>query len=251
MHLTAAQPPSFPPLPKPPSPLRGHPSPLRTKLPGRTYSVLKVLFRSVLAMTMRWRITGMEHQPPTGGYLLAVCHLNHLDPIILSAAMSRRIGWIARKEFFQHRSMRRFLLSTGAFPVDRQGYARPALREALARLAQGEVVGIFPEGEIMSGPDSVLRGGKLRQGLAWLALHSGKPILPVVVLGTDRLCTLDPWLPAWRGRLWLTVGAPLWAPAGPADRTTRAAFTATLEATFRQLFNETRQRHQLPETIVP
>lgn len=219
--------------------------------PGRCYDVLRVLFRGVLAMTMRWRVDGLENEPAEGSYLLAVCHLNHLDPVIVSTAVRRRINWVSRVEFYRHRLMRGFLHYNGAFPVDRRGYARPALREALARLADGEVVGIFPEGEIMSGPDSVLRAGRLRHGVCWLAARSGRPVFPVVVLGTDRLTSVGPWLPAKRGRLWLNAGPPLTAPPDAHTKTGRAAFAATLEAEFRRLFEDTRQRHGLPESIVP
>ena len=48
-----------------------------------------------------------------------------------------------------------------AFPVHRQGVPVRAMREALARLERGEVVGMFPEGEIKTGRDSVLRGERI------------------------------------------------------------------------------------------
>ena len=224
---------------------------MHVRRPGRFYSSLRVVFRSVLAMTMRWRVAGLENEPSEGGYLLAICHLSHLDPVIVSSAMRRRISWVSRVEFYRHRLMRGFLYYNGAFPVNRSGYARPALREALARLAAGEVVGIFPEGEIMSGAHSVLRAGRVRHGVCWLAARSGRPVLPVVMLGTDRLGTIGPWLPARRGRLWLTAGQPLTAPRGAYSKTGRAAFAATLEGEFRRLFQETRQRDGLEESIVP
>ena len=224
---------------------------MRVRRPGRCYTFLRVVFRTVLSMTMRWRVEGLENEPSEGGYLLAICHLSHLDPVIVSSAMRRRISWVSRVEFYRHRLMRGFLRYNGAFPVDRSGYARPALREALARLADGEVVGIFPEGEIMSGADSVLRSGQVRQGICWLAARSACPVLPVVMLGTDRLGTVGPWLPAKRGRLWLTAGQSLTAPADAHTKAGRAAFAATLEAEFRRLFRETCQRHSLAESIVP
>jgi 1-acyl-sn-glycerol-3-phosphate acyltransferase len=221
------------------------------KRPGRFYDLLRVMSRGVFAMTMRWRITGMEHVPESGGFLVAACHLNHLDPVVVSTVLPHRISWISRMEFCRHWLMRRFLYHSGAFPVNRQGYARPALRESLERLAAGEVVGIFPEGEIMSGSSTVLRGGSLRHGVCWLAACSGRPVLPVVILGTDRLSQVDPWLPAKRGRLWFTVGPPLAAPPEARSRAGRAAFAARLEDEFRRLAGETLQRNRLPETIIP
>jgi 1-acyl-sn-glycerol-3-phosphate acyltransferase len=222
-----------------------------SRQPGRFYDLLRLLSRGVFAMTMRWRIAGLEHVPESGGFLVAVCHLNHLDPVVVSSVLPQRIGWISRMEFCRHRLMRRFLYHSGAFAVNRQGYPRPALREGLTRLAAGEVVGIFPEGEIMSGDGTVLRGGQLRHGVCWLAAHSGRPVLPVVILGTDRLSRVEPWLPAWRGRLWFTAGPPLTAPLEAITRGGRAAFAARLEEEFRRLARETLQRHRLPESIIP
>lgn len=222
-----------------------------TRPPGRFYDFLRLLSRSVFAMTMRWQISGLECVPDSGGFLLAVCHLHHLDPVVVSTVLPQRVGWVSRIEFFRHWLMRRFLYHSGSFPVNRQGYARPALREALSRLAGGEVVGIFPEGEIMSGSRSVLRKGRLRQGICWLAARSGRPVLPVVILGTDQLSRVSPWLPAWRGRLWFAAGPPLTAPPDARHRSGRAAFAARLEAEFRRLCQETLQKHQLPDSIIP
>jgi 1-acyl-sn-glycerol-3-phosphate acyltransferase len=224
---------------------------MQTKRPGLFYDSIRVLVRGVFAMTMRSEVDGLHHLPQTGGCLIAVCHLNNLDPIVVSALVPRRIGWMSRVEFVRHWFMRPLLHFSGAFPVHRQGYARPALRESLQRLADGEIVGIFPEGEIMSGPASVLRQGRVRSGTAWLAARSGRPVIPVLILGTDRLTSVGPWLPARRGRLWLTAGTPLTAPPQAHTRAGRAAFTARLEEEFRRLYRETRQQYQLPDTIVP
>lgn len=224
---------------------------MHAKPPGRFYRFQRVVFRAVLWLTMRWRVDGRGHEPAEGGYLVAVCHLNHLDPVLVSSILKRPIGWVSRVEFCRRRLMRLFLYHSGAFPVNRSGYARPALREGLRRLAAGEVVGIFPEGEIMSGADTVLRGGKLRQGVCWLAARSGRPVLPVIVLGSDQLAKVQPWLPAKRGRLWFAAGPVLTAPPDAHTKSGRAAFAARLEAEFRRLASETRERYQLPESIVP
>lgn len=219
---------------------------MRAKPPGRFYDFLRVLFSSVLALTMRSRLDGREHEPPQGGVLVAVSHLNHLDPVLVSTVLRRRIGWMSRVEFYRACLMRLFLYHSGAFPVNRQGYARPALREALRRLQNGEAVGIFPEGEIMSGNGSVLHGGPVRRGVAWLAAYSGRPVLPVIVLGSEELVRVAPWLPARRGRLWFCVGPLLHAPAGSHTRAGRAAFAAVLEEEFRRLARQTRERYPIP-----
>lgn len=221
-----------------------------SKAPGRFYDFLRVVFGAILAMTMRRRTAGLENLPAQGGFILAVCHLHHLDPFVVSTFLKRRIGWMSRIEFCKNRLLWCFLHHAGAFPVNRTGYVRPALREALLRLERGEAIGIFPEGEIMSGPQSVLHGGPLRQGTAWLAAHSGLPVVPLVILGTDQLSKISPWLPALRGRLWLQAGRPLLPPTTTA-RPDRAAFNNLLEKEFQRLAQEILARHNLPPSTIP
>lgn len=224
---------------------------MHAKPPGRFYDFLKITCGAVLTLTMRRKTAGLEHEPASGGCLVAVSHLNHLDPILTSTLLKRRIGWMARVEFYRQRFMRTFLYHGGAFPVNRSGYARPALREALARLEAGEMVGLFPEGEIMSGSSTVFRQGRVKQGVCWLAAQARVPVLPVIVLGSDKLVNIGPWLPARWGKLWILAGPPLTAPPDAGTKAGRAAFAAVLETEFRRLYAEARTRYSLPETVLP
>lgn len=219
--------------------------------PGRFYDRLRLVWRGIFACTMRVRMKGLEHLPAEGGVILAVCHVSHLDPVVVSTLLPRRIGWVARIEFYSSWVARTFLHSGGAFPVNRQGAALPTVREGLRRLRRGEVVGIFPEGEIMRGGASVLRGGPLKRGAGLLAARSGCPVVPVVVLGTDRLGNIGPWLPAKRGRLWLRVGPAMRPDQEGTAKISRAEFAGRLEAEFVRLFVEGQRDWGLPESIVP
>ncbi len=223
----------------------------RSKKPGAFYEGCHVLWRVIFGCTMRIKAMGLEHLPEVGGYIIAVSHVSHLDPIVVSSLLARRINWVSRIEFYQQVFMRAILRAGGAFPVDRDGAARPTLREGLRRLASGEIVGIFPEGELMSGQKSVLRGAKIKQGACWLAARSGNPLVPVVVLGTDRLATISPWLPAKRGRLWVAVGKPISAVGYTSGREGRNQFEAVMSAEYLRLFRELRETYDLPESIVP
>lgn len=200
---------------------------------------------------MRVRASGLDFLDSDGGILIAVSHVSHLDPIVVSALISRRISWVSRMEFYQQWFMRTVLHHGGAFMVDRRGNVLSTIREGLKRLDRGEAVGIFPEGELMKGPDSVLRGARIKHGVCVLAARSGKPVLPVVVLGTDRLCDVGPWLPAKRGKLWVRAGNPIHAPMGTSGRRARREFADRLVAEYVRLYAEMRAEFDLPETIVP
>lgn len=223
----------------------------RSKPPGRFYDVCRWMWLGVFGFTMRIRSSGVHPQASDGGVLIAVSHVSHLDPIVVSALLRRRISWISRAEFYQQWFMRCVLYYGGAFQVDRQGWALPTIREGLRRLQRGEAVGIFPEGELMCGMSSVLRGAGIKQGVCLLAARSGKPVLPVVVLGTDRLGRLGPWLPARRGRLWVHIGKPIHAEMGGNSRQGRAIFAKRLAAEYVRLYAEMRVNFDLPESIAP
>jgi 1-acyl-sn-glycerol-3-phosphate acyltransferase len=224
----------------------------RSKPPGRFYDTCRVLWLGIFKCTMRIHISGLEKMAGIeDGMLLAVSHVSHLDPIVVSAVLSRRVSWVSRIEFFQNWISRKVLYHGGAFRVDRRGAALPTIREGLKRLSRGEAIGIFPEGEVMQGERSALRGASVKHGVCTLAARSGCPVVPVVVLGTDKLRYVGPWLPAKRGKLWMLVGEPLQPELGDHTKEGRRRFAARLEAEYVKLFAELRRTFSLPESIVP
>jgi 1-acyl-sn-glycerol-3-phosphate acyltransferase len=222
-----------------------------SRSPGRFYDACRWLWLGVFGCTMRVRSMGLQAASGKGGMLIAVSHVSHLDPIVVSAVLRRRISWVSRIEFHQQWFMRNILYHGGAFQVDRTGSALPTIREGLRRLERGEAVGIFPEGELMSGANSVLRGAGIKHGVCLLAARSGRPVLPVIVLGTDRLGRLGPWMPAKRGRLWVHVGKPIHAKADGNSRRGRLDFADRLVAEYVRLYAEMRTKYNLPESIAP
>lgn len=219
----------------------------RSKRPGWFYGFCRVIWRGVFSCTMRTKSSRLDLAETSGGILIAVSHVSHLDPIVISAVIRRKISWMSRVEFHQQWLMRNVLYHGGAFQVDRTGAALPAIREGLRRLMRGEAVGIFPEGELVKGPASVLRGASIKRGVCLLAARSGCPVLPVIVLGTNQLGRIGPWLPAKRGRLWVSVGNALHAPPESNTRAGRAAFAALLEAEYVRLYGEVRAEFGLSD----
>ncbi len=147
-----------------------------------------------------------ERAEREGGFILACTHLSHLEPIVVSCVVRRHVRWMARIEFYRARWSAAVLKWGGAFAVDRYGHSLPAVRTAIRLARQGEVVGIFPEGEVCKGARSVLRGAEIKRGVCAVAIHAGVPVVPVVVLGTDQLNRVAPWLPFKRARVWIAFG---------------------------------------------
>ena len=69
---------------------------------------------------------------------------------------------------------------------------------------------MFPEGGIRAGAASILEGAVPKTGAAALARFANAPIIPCIVLGTDRLYAKRSWRPGPpRTPVWVTIGAPV------------------------------------------
>ncbi|PYL86813.1 MAG: hypothetical protein DMF17_05080, partial [Verrucomicrobia bacterium] len=144
---------------------------------------MKLLFGCVAHV----RVVGRKNANRDGGLLLAANHISHFDPFILSSVVGRKIDWMAMAEFFPNPLVGSFLRAVDAFPADRNRADRKTIRTAIERLKQGRVVGVFPEGGIRDGARSLLEGAPLRPGASTLAHIAGVPIVPCVIVGSDRL----------------------------------------------------------------
>lgn len=147
-----------------------------------------VLLGPVLALIGRPKIEGRENIPDTGAVILASNHLAVMDSFYLSLVVPRRITFLAKSEYFTGTGIkgwftRWFYTSVGQVPIDRTDAdaAQAALTTAKRLLTAGKLLGIYPEGT--RSPDGRLYKGKT--GLARLALHTGVPVIPVVMTGTN------------------------------------------------------------------
>ncbi len=174
----------------------------------------RLAFRSLFRIAGKIRIEHLAPIPRTGPLILASNHISHFDPPILGAFFPRPVDWMAMEEMFRHPAFARALALTGAFPVHRDGTDRTALRVAVRRLKSGRTVGIFPEGGIRAGETSILEGAPMRPGLAALSLLAHAPVLPSLIVGTDRLYHPKNWLR--RPPIRIVTGAPI-APEGGRD----------------------------------
>jgi 1-acyl-sn-glycerol-3-phosphate acyltransferase len=185
-------------------------------------------------------------------FILATTHLSHLEPFLASIVLRRKIDWMTRIEFFKYRVFAILLKWNDAFAVNRQGVPVSAIRSAIARLRQGRVVGICPEGGVAIGDRSACRGGALKRGAALLAQRTGAPIIPCVLLGTHKLNAVGPWVPFRRGRLWIAFGEPIYADPSATDRKSeRERVTEILREKFQVLYRELLGRYQISDSDVP
>jgi acyl-[acyl-carrier-protein]-phospholipid O-acyltransferase/long-chain-fatty-acid--[acyl-carrier-protein] ligase len=116
---------------------------------------------------------------PAGGCLLLPNHISWVDAIVLQLACPRPIRYVIDQEFYHKPSLHPLLRAIGCIPIDTR-HSRSAIRVAAERLAAGEIVCLFPEGQLTRS-GTLLR---LRRGYELIAQHANTPVVPVWL---DRL----------------------------------------------------------------
>ena len=202
----------------------------------------------LFATVGRVRVMGGENTIRHGGFILAANHISHFDPLILSGIVPRKIDWMAMSEFFHYPIVGIFLRAVDAFAADRD---RATIRSAIKRLKEGRVVGLFPEGGIRDGARSLLEGAPFRSGATALAHIARVPVLPCVIVGSDRFYSKKSWLPLRRTPVWVAFGEPIshfpdLEKAAARERTERE-----LAAAFKHLYAELREKFSLKHDDLP
>jgi len=208
--------------------------------------------RFIRWQTIRQLVLDEHRADRAGGFILACTHISHLEPIVVSAIVERQIRWMARVEFYRHRWAAAALNLGGAFPVDRFGCSLRAVRTAIRLARAGECVGIFPEGGVAQGQQSILRGAPFKQGVCTIAIAARVPVVPVVVLGTDRLNRVGPWLPFRRGRVYCAFGSDVVPPARSGSRRgDRMEMAGRLGQEFARVYDDLLSRSGVTDAQVP
>ncbi|WP_280856669.1 MULTISPECIES: lysophospholipid acyltransferase family protein [unclassified Streptomyces] len=168
------------------------------------------------------RVLGAWRMPATGPAILAVNHSHNIDGPMVMGVSPRPTHFLIKKEAFIG-PLDPFLTAIGQVKVDRSVADRGAITRALDVLKAGGVLGIFPEGTRGEGDFA-----SLRAGLAYFAVRSGAPVVPVAVLGSsEKPGRLIRGLPPLRSRVDVVFGDPFEAGDGSGLRTRKALDEAT------------------------
>ncbi|MHB8244942.1 MAG: lysophospholipid acyltransferase family protein [Acidimicrobiales bacterium] len=197
-----------------------HPEPPRppTARELALYRVCRVIAVGTSKAFFPGRVIGTENLPPAGAYILAPVHRSNLDWLLVARVTHRRLRYMAKEEVWKAKAIGRAIEALGAFPVHRSGADREAIERCRAVLAGGEPLVMFPEGTRRSG--AVVE--QLREGVAYLALRAGVPVVPVGIAGSERAMSRGSKLPR-PGRVDIVIGKALLppTPGEPADQADR------------------------------
>lgn len=162
------------------------------------YSVTRTVLGFYFSHIKGLRAEGTEHIPAEGAVIFAPNHKSNFDPPAIGVCSPRVIHYMAKEELFKNAFFGAVLRYFGTFPVRRGTVDRAAIRQAMRELKKGNPLGIFPEGTRIHGN----RIGRFHDGMASLALMTGTPIIPVAVIGTEKL-------PKKEGPLAVIFGEPI------------------------------------------
>jgi 1-acyl-sn-glycerol-3-phosphate acyltransferase len=176
------------------------------------YWVVKAILTPVLRVLFRPWVDGAENVPRDGPAILASNHLSFSDHFFAPLPIPRKVVFLAKSEYFTGRGLkglaqRMFFSGVGQIPVDRSGgeASERALRTGLRVLAQGNLLGIYPEGT--RTPDGRLYRGKT--GVARLALEGRAPVVPTAMIGGFEFQPPGRITPRLRIRPGVKFGPPL------------------------------------------
>ena len=111
---------------------------------------------------------------PEGGFLLLPNHITWIDSIVLSLACPRPIRFIIDAGVYRNPILNPLLRAVSCIPITGRK-AKDGMREAIARIRAGEIVCLFPEGEL-TRTGTLLR---LRRGYEIIARQADAPVVPV------------------------------------------------------------------------
>jgi 1-acyl-sn-glycerol-3-phosphate acyltransferase len=164
----------------------------------------RALCRVITSVWFDFKVHGLEHLPKSGGAILICNHQSVLDPVFLGAQMRRQISFIAKVELFQPPGLGWLIRMLNTLPVRRGEADVTAIREALRRVHEGQILAMYPEGT-RSKTGELL---PIQAGVGLMIKRADAPVIPAVVDGAYRAWPKGNKLPTG-ARVRLMYGPPL------------------------------------------
>ncbi|QKJ21213.1 1-acyl-sn-glycerol-3-phosphate acyltransferase [Microbacterium hominis] len=174
---------------------------------GLTYALGRGVLTPLARLIYRPRVEGKATVPRSGAVIFASNHLSFIDSIAIPVAAPRPVHFLAKSSYFEKPFSRWFFTSIGAIAVKRGAgqAALDALDQQRRLLDEGSAVALYPEGT--RSLDGRLYKG--RTGVAFLALQTGAPVVPVGLIGTDKVMPVGAKMPSLKHRITVKFGEPI------------------------------------------
>lgn len=173
------------------------------------------IFRLLRLVIPRLKVTGLEHLPARGPYIICPNHQSYVDPFIINSLLPysiiQQLFFVGAAEYFETTITRWLAKKGNLVPVDPDANLVPAMKAGAFGLAHGKILMLFPEGE--RSIDGTVK--RFKKGAPILARHQGVPIVPVAIRGAfdvwprNRSFNWTSILPFSGHRVGIAFGAPL------------------------------------------
>lgn len=204
------------------------------------YRVCWLIVVPMFRLYTRLTVTGREHLPKEGAFVLAPNHRSYLDTPFAGAVRWKRLRYMGKDTMWKNKTFGWIFSALGSFPVTRGTADREALKRAIAVLEMGDPLVLFPEGERKSGP--VVK--PLFDGAVYVAFKAGVPIVPVGIGGSERVMPKGAKF-VYPRKVHVTIGPPIYPPQTDGGRLPRAAIkesTELLHSEIQRLFDESMKK---------
>ena len=168
------------------------------------YIIIKSFSLIIFKLIFRLRIIGSENIPKTGPFVIVANHSSLLDGFVLVSSVKPKITFMSAAHLFKMPFVGNVLRGVGAIPVQGKGSDIKLIKEAMKVLQAGGVLGIFPEGRIVSKKD----GFSAKAGAAYLAIKADVPIVPMAIKGADKALPLGAKFPKLK-KIEVKIGKPI------------------------------------------
>ncbi|WP_419956846.1 lysophospholipid acyltransferase family protein [Microbacterium candidum] len=179
---------------------------------GFLYGLIRFILVPLVRVLYRPHIEGRHNVPKHGAVIFASNHLSFIDSIVIPVASPRKVHFLAKSSYFEGTGFkgwvnRELFLAIGASPIRRGAgqAALDALGQSRRMLEAGQATAMYPEGT--RSLDGRLYKG--RTGVAFLALQTGAPVVPVGLVNTDKIMPVGAKFPRLRPRIAIRFGEPL------------------------------------------
>ncbi len=154
----------------------------RAKRPNWMYEAVRLVLTPYLLLFFRTRAIDSDKVPADGPAIVAPNHFSFLDHFFVAVYLRRKVQFMAKSQLFTN-PLQIVYHNGGVFPVRRGHRDEEAFATAHAVLARGGIVVMYCEG----GRSRTGELGEAKPGIGRLALESGAPVVPVGLVGSDRV----------------------------------------------------------------
>ncbi|HMB95227.1 MAG TPA: lysophospholipid acyltransferase family protein [Tepidisphaeraceae bacterium] len=194
---------------------------------------LQVLARIGGTLLFDLKVWGEKNVPQSGGVLLLANHQSYLDPVLVGIRLRRPISFMAKSELFEGGRFFKWLIeSLHAFPIKQNSADVGAIKQAIAKLHEGHVLNIYPEGTRTETGEI----GPIQSGVALVLKRANVPIVPVVIDGSFQ---------AWPAHSKIFHKHPIRVLYGPplnVEGLKAQEIVTLIDQTFRSMLEELRSR---------